>query len=323
MRTTSFKFAPIWPAMISVILCILAVSALEPPCNPLVDQGCVAHNSALGSEVFLPFSAESPDFQATMADPNIVFDSDGAHLLVNERGDNPQVFSSKYIMYGRAEADVIAAKGTSVILSLYLQSDDLDEIDIGEFFGGNGHVFQTNYFVKGNVSNYERDEYHKSGLSCTEHYHRFGVEWTPNAITWTVNGNVLRLVEAGSPHGFPSLPMRLIFSLWVGGDEENEEGTIEWSGGAADYTELPYTMHVRNVRLEDYSLGQEYVYGNGHGLEASNGHIYGPALETREAKHNSSNDTVSFDQGVLEASAAVKAGLSAVVCAVLTLWWAA
>lgn len=270
-----YYFSSILLSMLVLWLLSTVALALEPLCNPLKDPGCIARNSALGADVFATFSHVSPEFEATMQSPNVQFDAQGAHLSINQRFDNPQVFSSKYILYGKVEAEVQAALGRSVISSMYMQSDDLDEIDIGEYFGGNGHVFQTNYFVKGNVSNYERDTYHYLHPPVTQNYHRFGLEWTPQSMTWSVDGAIVRLVTQDSPHGFPQSPMRLIFSLWAGGDPSNDKGTIDWAGGPADYSQLPYTMHVRNVHLVDYSLGNEYVYGSGRQLHAANGRIYG------------------------------------------------
>lgn len=258
-------------------LFFLAVAlAIDTPCNPAKEWSCIARNKALSAAVYDSMTVEPNHFESNMGPPNVEFGQNGAMMKILERGQNPQLASTKYIMYGRAEAEVKASHGKSVISSMYMQSDDLDEIDIGEFFGGHADQFQTNYFVKGNISNYERDRYHKAHGDVTATYHKYAVEWTPESIIWQYDGRMIRKVLShGNTHGFPSSPMRLMFSLWVGGDPDNHPGTIEWAGGEADYHDLPYTMGVRNVRLVDYSSGQQYVYGRGKKVGAVSGEIFG------------------------------------------------
>lgn len=287
-----FKFHIFW-------LFLTATLAIDSPCNPLKDSACVARNNALSSAVYESMTFEPRNFQQNMGPPNIVYDSDGAKMKILERGQNPQLASSKYIMYGRAEAEVKASHGKSVISSMYMQSDDLDEIDIGEFFGGKGDEFQTNYFVKGNISNYDRDRYHKAYADLTQGYHKFAVEWTPDHIMWFYDGRVIRKVlNARNPHGFPASPMRLMFSLWIGGDPENHPGTIEWSGGEADFQGMPYTMGIRNVRLVDYSSGHQYVYGNGQDVDATRGEIFGRKKrdDGEEETPRDWDDSSSYDE---------------------------
>ena len=48
-------------------------------------------------------------------------------------------------MYGKVEAEIKGAAGKGIISSFYLQSDDLDEIDVVEIFGSDPYEFQTNF----------------------------------------------------------------------------------------------------------------------------------------------------------------------------------
>ena len=45
-------------------------------------------------------------------------------------------------MYGKVEAEIKGAAGKGIISSFYLQSDDLDEIDVVEIFGSDPMNFK-------------------------------------------------------------------------------------------------------------------------------------------------------------------------------------
>lgn len=235
---------------------------VPPPCNPLLDPSCLAQNRALGACFHHRFSQPLDQFIATTCPSGLDYSKEGLTLTLKERFDNPSLTSSFYILHGKVEAEISASKGRGVISSFYLHSDDLDEIDIAEIFGGDPFEFQSNFFVKGNTTTYDRGGYHTMTISPIGNYHKYAVEWTPEKVEWYLNGARVRVLKRDDPQGMPSSPMRLTFSLWAGGDPSNKEGTILWAGGSTNYAELPFQMHVRHVSVCDYSLGKEYVYGN-------------------------------------------------------------
>lgn len=236
---------------------------LPPPCNPNNDDTCLARNTALGKELFETFDTISPYFHSSTCPLSIQYsEEENLKLTINKRFDNPSLMSKFYILYGKVEADILASDGQGIISSIYLQSDDLDEIDIAEIFGGRPQEFQSNYFVKGNTTTYDRGGYHPMNTPPMSEYHRYGVEWTPNEIVWKLDGETVRVLTSDSPQGFPTSPMFLKFSLWAGGDPDNEIGTIGWAGGESDYDNVPYSMFVKKVHIIDYSTGSEYCYGH-------------------------------------------------------------
>lgn len=235
---------------------------VPPPCNPRTNSSCLAQNKALATESAISLRTPVPEFQAATCPGNIQYTEDGAQLTMNERFDNPSLVSDFYIMYGRVEARLRAAPGVGIISSFYLQSDDLDEIDIAEIFGGNIYEYQTNYFFKGNTTTYDRGGYHPVPYSPMEDYLTYGVEWTTEKITWTINGNPIRVVKKEETSQYPTSPMVVKFSIWAGGDKDNSIGTIQWAGGETLYDGLPYTMSLLDVFVEDYSKGEYYYYGN-------------------------------------------------------------
>ncbi|GEQ67299.1 hypothetical protein JCM33374_g963 [Metschnikowia sp. JCM 33374] len=222
------------------------------------NEGCIARNRALHGSVTDPLTSSSDSLQSSNTCPLICFQESGTTFGIIQRYDNPRLASSEYILYGKVEADIMGSPGRGIISSFYLQSDDLDEIDIAEVFGDRDNVYQTNFFVKGDVATYGEGSYHLMPSSSTENFHRYGVRWTESEIEWTIDGNVVRHKEGGL---LPSSPMKVILSLWVGGDETNNPGTVVWAGGPTDFNQLPFYMYVKNVFVENYSGGDYYVYG--------------------------------------------------------------
>lgn len=240
------------------------------PCNPLTNPLCVATNLALAGKMTETFGTVLPHFDVYM--PRCVaYVPGGVRMGIAQRFDNPILALKRYILFGKISARVKAAPGRGVITLMYLQSDDLDEVDV-ELFGGAPHHFQSNFFIKGNVSNHERGRYHTFRRNQDEHFYE--VEWTPDFILWLVDHEVVRKVHYNNGHGFPRLPMRLIFSLWAGGDELNDVGTVEWAGGSTNYAAVPFYMYVSEVSVEDYSRGSVYRYAHNESLRAQNGRIY-------------------------------------------------
>lgn len=229
------------------------------PCDSRL-EGCFSRNQALPELVSASMTEPDPNFQEYEPCPLICYNSTGATFQISHRFENPQMVSLGYIYHGTVEADILAAAGTGIILSFYLQSDDKDEIDIAEIFGNNHLLFQTNYFSKGDLSTYGKGIYVSIPSSPLYNYHRYGVRWTPDEIEWTVDGATVRHVKRVSGEGFPESPMRVRFSMWVGGDLANEPGTVTWAGGITDWADSPFLMYIRNVTIENSGGGQDYTY---------------------------------------------------------------
>ncbi|CAH6723041.1 extracellular glycosidase Crh11p [[Candida] jaroonii] len=236
-------------------------------CNPLQEVDCFVQNQALGRDIE---RFESKSFKLT-GDVDITeedspeFKGANVKMSLNQRFDNPMASSEFYILYGKVECDIKASPGQGIISSFYLQSDDLDEIDIAELFGGNTYQFQSNFFIKGNTTTWDRGGYHEI-RNPIEFYNRYTVEWTPESIKWWCNEQLIRVLEKDNDYGIPRSPMAIKLSLWAGGDPSNAEGTILWAGGLSDYREFPYVMNFRNLKVSDYSSGRIYSYGHKDGI---------------------------------------------------------
>ena len=246
-------------------------------CNPYRDKACLVNDEALGKKIFESFAEGTKYFTITSSTRGVRFGSEGLALTIQDEFDNPALVSSFYIMYGKVEAEIKGAAGKGIISSFYLQSDDLDEIDVVEIFGSDPYEFQTNIFIKGNTTTYDRGRYHEMHPSPLSEFHKYGIEWSPDLITWYLDDKPVRMLGRRNKHGLPCSPMFLKFSLWS--VEDDDEGTIAWAGGAASFSEGPFTMHIKNLKVQDYSKALTYSYGNlrdGNWLDlrADGGYLY-------------------------------------------------
>lgn len=281
-------------------------------CNPISQSGCPA-DTALGTSVTVKFTDGASDQFTAQGNPT--YDSSGAAFTVAGSGQAPTLISKWYIMFGKTSVTLKAAPGTGIVSSVVLQSDDLDEID-WEWLGGKADQVQSNYFGKGQTTTYDRAAVHTVSDTQGE-FHTYDVEWTENQIIWSIDGTTVRVLNAGEANGqFPQTPMQLKLGAWAGGDPSNSQGTINWAGGAVDYSAGPFTMYVSSVSVVDYSTGKSYSYGDESGswesIESNGGKINGnsggsvtvasaPAItstssggEAWDGTHSTNTATVSY-----------------------------
>jgi len=75
-----------------------------------------------------------------------------------------------------------------------------------------------------------------------DNFHEYEIRWTPEEITWLVDGKVGRTKKksetwnaTSNQWAFPQTPSRVQISLWPGGLASNAKGTIDWAGGVIDW----------------------------------------------------------------------------------------
>ncbi|CAI5759733.1 unnamed protein product [Candida verbasci] len=272
-------------------------------CNPLKNPTCHVANEALRSSIFETFYHGTKYFSIASCRKGVNFSPNGLSLTIAKEYDNPVLVSSFYLMYGKVEAEIKGSNGQGIISSFYLQSDDLDEIDICEIFGSDQYEFQTNYFIKGNISDYERGRYHHLSNNPLDEYNKYGIEWTPDYIIWYLNNKIVRKLGNKNKYGFPTSPMLVKFSLWSGGDDTNSFGTVAWAGGETNYKMGPFVMNIKNLKAINYSNGDSYNYGwlpNGEWqeLKALGGNIYGDnEIEIRKKFKPVRKPTLQVEEG--------------------------
>lgn len=121
-------------------------------------------------------------------------------------------------------------------------------------------------------------------------FHTYKIDWTPEEITWSIDGQVGRIKKRSDTYNettkryeYPQTPARVQLSLWPGGLPSNGKGTIEWAGGLVDWNSEDmqrnqyYYAGVKEVTMECYdppsdikrSGSKAYIYTNDAGTQDS------------------------------------------------------
>ncbi|KAI3544753.1 glycosyl hydrolase family 16 [Colletotrichum abscissum] len=246
-------------------------------CNPLQQTTCPA-DTALGMAIHVDFTQGAVNSFAASGNPT--YGSDGVTFSVAASGQAPQLMSLFYIMFGRVEITLKAATGAGIVSSLVLQSDTLDEIDM-EWLGADPTEVQSNYFGKGDVTTYNRGQFHQTSKNNQENFMKYTIDWTSERIVFSVDGTVVRTLKESEAdtNQYPQSPMQVKFGSWSGGDPANAAGTIDWARGPTDFSKGPFHMVVKDVSITDYSTGKEYKYtdttGNWGSIQAVDGQVNG------------------------------------------------
>jgi len=148
--------------------------------------------------------------------------------------------TTTYMWYGTVKAKIKTARGKGVVTAFILFGDVKDEIDF-EWVGVDLNTVQTNYYFQG-IPNYDNSGNISVPSNSYDNFHEYEIRWTPEEITWLVDGKVGRTKKksetwnaTSNQWNFPQTPSRVQISLWPGGLETNAKGTIDWAGGAIDW----------------------------------------------------------------------------------------
>ncbi|KAL9632707.1 MAG: hypothetical protein Q9204_003683, partial [Flavoplaca sp. TL-2023a] len=243
------------------ILC-QATAQVTTECDPTKvtcpnDQGLSTDTYSID---FTTIKTLPPEWQlANLA--NVSLGDQGAELTFAKRYDAPALWTKFKFFFGRVEFVVKAAPGFGIISSMVLLSDDLDEVD-WEFLGGVTTNVQTNYFGKGYTGTYNRSTSPAVESPQTQ-FHTYALDWTTEALTWSIDGVAIRILKAADADGngdqYPQSPMKVSLSLWDGGDPDSP--TKEWAGGVTPIPPPePYTMYVKSVKIFNQNPAQQYQY---------------------------------------------------------------
>ena len=121
-------------------------------------------------------------------------------------------------------------------------------------------------------------------------YHTYEIDWNPESITWSVDGDVMRTLnkketfnKTDNQYHYPQTPARVQLSLWPAGIKKNAEGTIDWAGGLINWNSQDvqnngyYYSLFQSVNVDCYdappganvSGKTSYVYTDNKGVESS------------------------------------------------------
>jgi len=174
-------------------------------------------------------------------------------------GDGATLNSTFALLYGKVSFTVTATDVPGSVTALVLfGTASADEIDV-EILGGDPTHWQTNVFrpapgeaeplygVFGGVESYPN--------GTTASTHTYAVDWSPERIVWSVDGQVSRTLTPdqtlrnGYRH-YPSALSRIQIGLW---DGSSPAGTSEWAKGPIPWSKRqnkPISALIRSVTVE-------------------------------------------------------------------------
>jgi len=166
-----------------------------------------------------------------------------------------EVISKQTFKYGAFEARIMAAKGSGMITPFFLWKDGSElagaqwqEQDF-ETFGYDG-TFQTQVMTPG-APRVEHVVRHSMEVPVYDRYNTYRMEWTPTAVSFFVNGYLVRTET--DPTEFAKLldparaePAQLRVGVWA--------GDFAWSG-PFDPLSVPAATYVNWVKVYSYTPG--------------------------------------------------------------------
>ncbi|KAF3935336.1 Beta-glucanase [Dactylella cylindrospora] len=171
--------------------------------------------------------------------------------------------STRYVWYGKISATMKTSRGRGVVSAFIMMSDVKDEIDY-EWVGVDLQTSQTNYYWNG-IPDYTHSGNITMAGNTNSEWHTYTIDWTPDSITWSIDGQVGRTKKRSETYNatsgkfeFPQTPSRVQLSLWPGGLATNGKGTIDWAGGLIDWDGDDiqkygyYFAMIREVTVECY-----------------------------------------------------------------------
>ncbi|KAJ3009794.1 UNVERIFIED_CONTAM: hypothetical protein HDU68_002497 [Siphonaria sp. JEL0065] len=144
--------------------------------------------------------------------------------------------STAWVLYGAWEARLQVLAPPGLVTAFISFSEERDEID-WEITGRDTTIAQPNFFYKGVINELFGPQgiLIPPGYNMANRFTTLRVEWTPDSISWIVDGEVKKVVQksetcdsAGNCK-FPNTPSKIQFALWDGSAEG--AGTRDWAGG--------------------------------------------------------------------------------------------
>lgn len=176
-----------------------------------------------------------------------------------------ELYSQETFKYGRFEAKMKMAYAPGCVSSMFLYYANSDkggnyiwnEIDI-EVIGKKENGFQSNIITGKAGAQITSEKMHTMTTPPNSEYHTYIIEWTPEYVSWTVDGVEMRRTEAGTTkqqieamNGDEKQSLR--FNLWI------PNTNLDWVGEFKSKN-LPVMQYIDYVKVYDYNTDtQEFT----------------------------------------------------------------
>lgn len=234
---------------------LFAATAAGAACDPL--SGTCPSNPALEGSVTVDLSLPNPYFEGTDG-TEINYPSNGTALqLTLGSAKTKSILSTKYIMFGRVDATLKAASDPGVDTFFLIKSDVFDQMSF-RIVGGNNSYVQTNWTSLGNGASVDNSMDHKMLSSNSDLFHTYSLEYTPDRITFYIDGLVVRNVLAKDVTRLPQTPMAVVCGIYKA-DEPfiPQKRSFSFKRAVSDATSL------KSIGLNNFSTGSLYSYVGG------------------------------------------------------------
>ena len=171
-----------------------------------------------------------------------------------------ELYTLEEVTYGKFEARMKMAAASGTVSSMFLYQNGSEqasaerwvEVDI-EVLGKNPNSFQSNIITGKAGAQKTSEKHHAVSPAADQGFHTYGIEWTPNYVRWTVDGNEVRKTEKGVNDPKDQVAnligtQGLRFNLW-------SSESAEWVG-AFDESKLPLFQFINWVKVYKYTPGQ-------------------------------------------------------------------
>ena len=164
-------------------------------------------------------------------------------------------------MYGRFEARMYMAASSGLVSSMFLyynnswlgedKNEPWEEVDI-EVLGKNPGSFQSNILSNTKEHQNSSEKHHTLSPAANAGYHTYTLVWTPEYVSWEIDGNEVRRDVSGvdkSKQGLEQVGTlvhteSLRFNLWAAND-------ANWVGNF-DTGALPQHQYINWVKVYSY-----------------------------------------------------------------------
>jgi len=126
----------------------------------------------------------------------------------------------------------------------------------------------------------DTNEVNVSAADTATTVHTYTIDWSPDSLTWAVDGTVLRTLNRNETWNatanrwfYPQTPARIELSLWPAGLPSNPAGTVEWSGGLINWNS-PYMQNGYYYAMFNDVSVECYNPPAGANIQGSKSYIY-------------------------------------------------
>lgn len=239
-----------------------------------IDPSNWTYETGDGTDFGLPSgwgNNEKQIYQQDISNASIREDGDRSVLSITAFQNGPGSYTSakltsrglRSIRYGRIEASMKLPKGQGIWPAFWMLGDNFQdpigwpgcgEIDIMEILGHEPNVsYSTIHYVlpddtpsdfpRGNIRGEVQGTYTLPSGDFSDDYHTWTLDWTPESLIFSVDGNVVNQVAIDEDMNEFLRSFYLIFNVAVGG---------RWPGDPDETTVFPQSMYVDYVRV--YSI---------------------------------------------------------------------